>query len=302
MPKVNREIQPDKASRDPLHEVKRATLAIGKLPDVTPLPENQSYYDGSRLDFEVNATGFIYVHTPIEFSPGTSAPDSNGVVYYWAQLWIVTCKHCIRDYAVTAVRLDTKNGGTRVYPIHLNKWTVHPSQDIAVTSLSFESLPELDFASIDDGKTASRSQIERMGFYESTPVSMIGFPVGMIEGGRKNYPVVRSGAIAQIEGYLDGDAEHTNFLIDGSVFGGNSGGPVVVCKGTLNTNAQSLSDTVLIGMVLGSSYANAIDEDQSPIQVMENADLVHAVGVDSINETIRHHHLNTEGTRLQSTG
>ena len=298
MNETSQKKQSDKTSRDPLHEVKRATVAIGKLPDVPLLSGDQPYHDGSELGFEVHATGFIYAYTPIEYSPGTSAPDSKGVVYYWAQLWIVTCKHSVEDQPVTAVRLDTKSGGTRVYPIRLNQWTVHPSQDVAVTPLTMESATELDFASIDPGKTASKSGIEKMGFYESTPVSMVGFPVGMIEGGRKNYPVVRAGAIAQIQGYLDGDAEHTNFLIDGSVFGGNSGGPVVVPRGTLNASMESLSENVLIGMVLASSYANAINKDQSPIEVMQNADLVHAVGVDFLNETIWHHHRRTEGDRL----
>ena len=85
----------------------------------------------------------------------------------------------------------------------------------------------------------------RTGFWEGTPVSMIGFPAGMIEGGKKNYPVVRGGTIAQIQGYLDRDPEHRNFLIDGSVFGGNSGGPIVVRKGVMNCENQALSHTVL---------------------------------------------------------
>lgn len=127
----------------------------------------------------------------------------------------------------------------------------------------------------------------RTGFYESTRVSMIGFPVGMIEGGRKNYPAVRSGAIAQVQGYLDRDPEHTTFLIDGSVFGGNSGGPVVVPKGTMNTEAARLSATVVIGMVSSGVYAETVRSDETPSSIMQNADLVHAVTMDSINETIR---------------
>ena len=120
---------------------------------------------------------------------------------------------------------------------------------------------------------------------------MIGFPIGMIEGGKKNYPAVRSGTIAQIQGYLDGDPEHTSFLIDGSVFGGNSGGPVVVPKGTLNADASALSATVLIGMVSSGVYTQSQHPDETSSEVIQNADLVRAVTVDSINETIYRYYL-----------
>ena len=138
--------------------------------------------------------------------------------------------------------------------------------------------------------TATRGQIEQMGFWESTPVSMIGFPAGMIEGGRKNYPVVRAGTIAQMQGYLDGDPEHRTFLIDGSVFVGNSGGPIVVRKGTMNSENHALSHTVLIGMVSQAVQVETIRDDEFPSGVMENADLVTAVTMDSVNETIRSHY------------
>ena len=237
---------------DPLQLVKRATVAVGTLPDTAlALPGNQQYYRGNLVGFEVRGAGFIYAYTPFEFAESKSQPDpKTGVVYYWAEIWIATCKHCLRDSAAVAVRIDTKSGGTRVYPIHSKKWTAHPTEDVAVAPLELGlsdspsekerlSINDVDLATVKHKDTAARSQIARMGFYESTPVSMLGFPVGMIEGGKKNYPVVRAGTIAQIQGYLDGDPEHTRFLIDGSVFGGNSGGPIVVREGTWNAEASA---------------------------------------------------------------
>lgn len=43
---------------------------------------------------------------------------------------------------------------------------------------------------------------------------MIELPSGMIEGGRKNYTVVRPGTIAKVQGYLDGDPRHRTFLME----------------------------------------------------------------------------------------
>ena len=290
-------------AEDPLGEVKKAIVAIGKLPEEVSGAGAEPYFDGAVVDFEVEGTGFVYVHTPLEFAEGKSEPDpKTGMVYYWAMIWIVTCKHCVAETGVTAVRVNTTDGSTRIYAVDAERWTRHPTEDVAITALPIgggherheeveAAVRSVEFASIDDKKTAQKPQIVRMGFFEATPVSILGFPIGMMEGGRKNYPVVRSGSIAQIQGYLDGDPEPAGFLIDGSGFGGNSGGPAVVRKGTLNSEGRALSDTVLIGMVSGSAYTHALYADESASEVMENAGLVHVVAVEDIHATVRQYHL-----------
>lgn len=264
------------------------------------LPPSRLFHDGLQVDFKVEGTGFIYGYTPLEFVMGKSDPDpQTGAIYYWANMWIVTCKHCVQNAPVVAVRIDTKEG-TRVFTIRASKWWTHPDDDVAVTPFGLDTdvdpvpneaetdaFQALVISCVDKGHTANREQIRRTGFWESTPVSMIGFPAGMNEGGRKNYPVVRAGTIAQLRGFLDRDPEHHSFLIDGSVFAGNSGGPIVVRKGTMNSENHALSHTVLIGMVSKAIQVETIRDDESLSGVMENADLVKAVTVDSINDTIR---------------
>ena len=51
-------------------------------------------------------------------------------------MWIVTCKHCVQDKPVVAIRMDT-SGGTRVYTISSAKWGMHPKEDVAVTPLDW---------------------------------------------------------------------------------------------------------------------------------------------------------------------
>lgn len=286
-----------------MQDIRQSVVAIGTLPDSPSRPGGQLFHDGRLVDFDVRGTGFIYTYTPIEFAQGKSDPDpKTGAIYYWARNWIVTCKHCVQDTSIVAVRMDT-NDGTRVYTIRASKWTLHPEADVAVTPFALDSDVEpvpneaeadafkaLVMSSVDAKHTANREQIKSTGFWESTPVSMIGFPAGMNEGGRKNYPVVRAGTIAQLQGYLDGDPEHRQFLIDGSVFAGNSGGPIVVRKGTMNSENNVLSHTVLIGMVSKAVKVETERHDESLSGVMENADLVNAVTVDSINDTIRRYY------------
>ena len=295
---------PGPPPKDPLQEIRQSVVAIGTLVDPPPLPRGQLFYDGSQVNFEVRGTGFIYSYTPLAFAKGKSDPDpKTGTVYYWAQLWIVTCQHCVQETPAVAVRIDTKDG-TRVFTIRAFKWWMHPDQDLVVTPFGLdtdvEPIPDkaadeafraLVISTVGSEHTATRAQIRSIGFWESTPVLMIGFPAGMIEGGRKNYPVVRAGTIAQMQGYLEGDPEHRAFLIDGSVFVGNSGGPIVVRRGTMNSENQALSHTVLIGMVSQAVQVETIRDDESLSGVMENADLVNAVTVDSVNETIDSHYM-----------
>ena len=287
---------------DPLREIRQSVVAIGTLPDPPPLPAGQLVQGGRAVDFRVKGTGFIYAYTPMDFAEVGSDPDPKTAGDYCrAQLWIVTCHHCIQDTPVVAIRINTANG-PQVYTIRASRWWMHPDEDVAVTPLRLESDAEsvpdeaateaiqaLMVSSVGEEGTATLGQFKPMGFLESTPVSMIGFPAGMIGGGTKSQPAVRTGTIARIQGCLDGDPEHGTFLIDGTVIVGNSGGPVVVREGTMDSEHRPLSHSVLIGMVSHAVPVEAIRDDDAPSGVMESADLVNAVTVDSVNETIRSH-------------
>ena len=291
---------------DPLQNIKRSTVAIGNFSKFASIPKNVWRSDSSNQDFDVICTGFTYCHTPLEFVKNKPKPDTKtGAIYYAATLWLVTCKHCLGDTKEVAFRINTKSTGTRVFSVPSESWMVHPTEDIAISPLlsghissnpskeEIISLTELEVAPLSKAETASKSQKRKLGFYESNPVSIIGFPTGMIEGGTKNYPVVRSATIAQIQGYLDDDPDHPRFLLDGSGFGGNSGGPVVVPKGTWNPSAEPhsrLSNTILIGMVSASMHAIAFDRQNEPTEIVENADLIAVVPLDSINELIHLHY------------
>ena len=262
---------------NPLREIRQTVVATGTLQDPPPLPTGQLFHDGRLVDFDVEGTGFLHAYTPIEFAERKSDPDrKSGAVYYRAQFWIVTCQHCVQDTPVVPVRVDTTDG-TQVYTIRASKWWMDPDQDVAMTPFGLErnsetvsheaalrAFQELVVSSAGKEGAATRGQINQLGFSEPTPVYMIGFPAGMIEGGRKNHPVVRGGTTARIQGHLDGDTEHRTFLIDGSAFAGRSGGPIVVRKGTMKSENQALSHTVLIGIVSQAVQVETIRDGESP--------------------------------------
>ena len=104
---------------------------------------------------------------------------------------------------------------------------------------------------------------------------VVGFPVGFYKD-VKNWPVVRQGVLAQIQPYLRGAAR--TFLIDGSVFGGNSGGPVITKPQPMSIKGtQQFTKNALIGMVSGCRL--------NPVSG-ENADLGIVIPLDTINDTI----------------
>ena len=131
-----------------------------------------------------------------------------------------------------------------------------------------------------------RCKLVEMEFREGNEVFVLGFPLAMV-GGDKNYVVVRQGIIARIQDWYEGTAK--SYLIDSSIFPGNSGGPVLA-KPTLHTYGTAITSAKLIGMV--SAYIPFQDvarSDQTGLPMLasqENSGLAIVVPVDAIRETI----------------
>ena len=189
---------------------------------------------------------------------------------------------------------------SKIYTIPLrgtdgsNSWIVHPNPDADVAVLSINPrLLEADgiefqfFAS--DVNTFTLDQAREIEVSEGDGVFVLGFPLGEA-GEERNYAVVRQGIIARIQDWLKGNAQ--TFLIDASIFPGNSGGPVL-----LKPELTSISGTKrnnrcgLIGMV--SAYLPyrefAISQQTGRPRMIfeENSGLGIVVPYNVIQETIQ---------------
>ena len=129
------------------------------------------------------------------------------------------------------------------------------------------------------------------GVAEGDGVYVLGFPVGLV-GGDRNYVIVRQGAIARVRDWLAGGVKE--FLVDVTIFPGNSGGPVV-SKPELNaiTGTKSTGAASLLGVV--KSYVPyhdvAVSQQTRLPRVIfeENSGLAAVVPIDYVDEVVRAH-------------
>ena len=138
------------------------------------------------------------------------------------------------------------------------------------------------------GDVGTPSDEEANHIAEGNGIFVLGFPLGLI-GKERNYPIARYGIIARIQDWLQGDEK--TFLIDSSVFPGNSGGPVILKpEGVAIKDTKPITHSLLIGMI--SSYIPSQDVAVSKqtgeprIIFEENSGLAEVVPINLIKETL----------------
>ena len=172
-------------------------------------------------------------------------------------------------------------------------WFTHddPEIDVAAIPINVARLrkEEIQFAYFkSELHVASRTKATEMGVSEGDGVFLLGFPMGLI-GNTRNMVVVRQGAIARIRDFLEGGSR--DFLIDCTVFPGNSGGPVVgrpeftSIKGT-----KAVDGAYLLGIVAAyipyEDVAISAQTKQPRIIFQENSGLARVFPVDHINDVV----------------
>ena len=252
---------------------------------------------GSESDdgtIEYHATGFFYGYP-------TSTVDLHGGETYW--LFLVTNRHVIEKgferKPVMQARLNKPFGsGTTVYPLYLKRsdgspaWVNHPQADVAVTLVNAKGIGQdgNEFNFFESGNhTFDRKDVRTLGIGEGDGVLVLGFPLG-IAGDERNYAIARQGIIARIQDWLNGVVP--TFLIDASIFPGNSGGPVVTRPdvGSI-VGTQANRKSALIGMV--SSYlpyvevAVSVQTGKPRMTFEENSGLGVVIPNDVIQETVQ---------------
>ena len=181
-----------------------------------------------------------------------------------------------------------------MYPINLRdaSWTAHPDPeaDVAVLSINPErikadGIEHFYFHADDHALTIEEARTGQVS--EGDGIFVLGFPLGEA-GYERNYVIVRQGIIARVQNWLRGTAR--TFLIDSSIFPGNSGGPVITKPELASIQGtKSNKRCALVGMV--SSYLPyrevAVSQQTGRPRMIfeENSGLCVVVPHDVIHET-----------------
>jgi len=247
--------------------------------------------DGASGSVEWMGTGFLYAYHIGDDAEGK--PQYNG--------FLVTNRHVLEGESRIYVRFNpqvaaepakqdgldlTNAAGGRV-------WFGHPDPEIDVAVVP-AAIPTLQERAYDigvfqsDQHAATIDKLAEEGISEGDLVYVLGFPMGMVGEGR-SYVIVRSGSIARIRDAIV--KANREFLVDVTVFPGNSGGPVILRPEAISIGGKTPSRAYLIGIV--KQYV-AYEEEavsrqtgETRIIFQENSGLAAAHPVDFIDETIR---------------
>jgi S1-C subfamily serine protease len=132
-------------------------------------------------------------------------------------------------------------------------WTQHPERDIAVMEVS---APEpFAGAALPLGWLADEHTFERAQVGPGDEVMALGYPRGL-SANRAGFPILRSGRIASYP--LSPIEAFPTFLIDFTVFPGNSGGPVFFTAGTRRRDGRTeLAHPFIAGIITRQVELNA---------------------------------------------
>jgi hypothetical protein len=235
------------------------------------------------------ATGFL-----VGFDSG-ERDDTQQTLY---RTFLVTNRHVVEDEDRLVAKFNRGDEATR-YDIGLLDasgapvWASHDSFDIAVIPVRLDELRHegAEFAFVTDENMLDLDGMDELQVGAGYSVFVLGFPMGLA-GVQRKYAVVRAGHIARIDREIVDDPDYRGYLLDATIYPGNSGGPVVLAPNpSVIEGSPSVSTLYVIGVV--SSYipytetAVSIQTRQPRITFQENSGLAVAVPLDAVRAAAR---------------
>lgn len=150
---------------------------------------------------------------------------------------LVTAEHVLEKMPLASARIgfrvQAKDGGWSYSPQPLKirdgaghpLWVHHPSRDVA--AMVVEAPPEFARAAIPENYLAADDTFSKYQLGPGDEMMALGFPRGL-SSNAAGFPILRAGRVAS---YPLGPSDSVpTFLMDFSVFPGNSGGPVFMSE------------------------------------------------------------------------
>lgn len=218
------------------------------------------------------------------------------------RVYLVTNRHVLTGLTQCVIKANGAEGGAgKVYRLALmsgeeTMWYPHPdpSIDVAVVPVNYNLLVDegmkVNFFQ-SDRHSDRREELRTIGTAEGDAVFVLGFPFS-IPSVSPDEVIVRSGTVARIRSTLH--RTEPDFLIDVTIFPGNSGGPVVSRpEFTAISGTSSRKSATLIGIVKAYLPYNDVSISQQTqlprVVFTENSGLALAHPVDCIETAIEVH-------------
>lgn len=238
--------------------------------------------------FRAIATGFL-----VGFSLGEKNDKGEDLF----RIFLVTNRHVFRNKREVWLRFNKDSGSQRYRLQLLNErgketWSAHPDPtvDIGVIPIAVNKLQAdgVEFGWIPEELMAFRDRIKSLGITQGDEIYILGFPMGLA-GEERKYAIARSGIIARLDDEII-ETTHS-FLVDASVFPGNSGGPVILKPAMFGIEGTTpVNRAYLLGVVKGYipyeeiAYSLQTDPPQPRIKFVENSGLASVVPLDYVRD------------------
>jgi hypothetical protein len=223
--------------------------------------------------------------------------DKEGKAPY--KIFLITNRHVFSEYKQVILRFNLTQAGSKTYNLNLvddknnKQWLAHPNGnvDVAAININANTLKQdgINFDIVKDEDIAFLDTIRNEGISQGDGVFVLGFPMG-IAGRERNYAIVRGGIIARLDDEIINS--ECKFLIDSTVFPGNSGGPVFLKPEIASlAGTKAVDRAYLLGVI--SSYIlyeeRAISEQTGKLRIVfvENSGIAAVVPMDFVRETIQ---------------
>jgi len=236
-------------------------------------------------------TGFLY-------GLYANEDDKQGNRLY--TVFLISNKHVFKGHKQLWIKLNSAdNTPSKDYRIRLVAnngkalWVGHQDDDVDLAALwlnaAFLKSEKRKFSFfIDESQVLAKQELLKTPLAEGDGVFLLGFPMGMVDKERQ-YVICRTGSIARIRDVREGHGKE--ILIDGVVFPGNSGGPVVTKPAIASVGKMKpYRSSNLLGMVESYvPYQEIARSDQTgrPRMVFEeNSGLTSVVPAEFVREVV----------------
>lgn len=240
----------------------------------------------------------VFVCEASGFLVGFAINDDTNPQEKLYQLFLITNRHVFDKKEKVSLRFNSTDESVKIFDQNLildtgeNIWLSHhdPNIDLAVMNVNANVLVEnkINPMFVTDDMFAYFNQFNEIGIAAGDSLFVIGFPMG-IAGEIQNYPCVKSGLVSRIDHEII--TQNKAFLIDSSIFPGNSGGPVFLKPTSIAlTGTKSVPNAYLLGVI--SSYLtysdNLYTHQTNPPSIVsttrENSGLTLCVPMDFVKE------------------